>query len=39
MSVATTPFWLDSDYQSRSPLEGTLEVEACVIGAGVAGLS
>ena len=39
MSVATAPYWLDSAYEPRAPLHGELEVEACVIGAGVAGLS
>jgi gamma-glutamylputrescine oxidase len=33
------PFWLDEPYEPRPPLEGEVEVEACVIGAGVAGLS
>ncbi|MEA2419165.1 MAG: gamma-glutamylputrescine oxidase [Thermoleophilaceae bacterium] len=36
---ATTPFWLDEPYEARPPLGGDLEVEACVIGAGVGGLS
>jgi gamma-glutamylputrescine oxidase len=36
---ATTPYWLDEPYAARPPLEGDVEVEACVIGAGVAGLS
>jgi gamma-glutamylputrescine oxidase len=35
----TTPFWLDSPYEPRTPLEGDVEVEACVIGGGVGGLS
>lgn len=39
MSVRSIPFWLDEPYRPRPPLEGRLEVEACVIGAGVAGLS
>jgi len=38
-AAGTTPFWLDAAYEPRSPLEGDLEVEACVIGGGVAGLS
>jgi gamma-glutamylputrescine oxidase len=33
------PYWLDESYEPRPPLEGEVEVEACVIGAGVAGLS
>jgi gamma-glutamylputrescine oxidase len=33
------PFWLDEPYEPRPPLAGDVEVEACVIGAGVAGLS
>jgi gamma-glutamylputrescine oxidase len=33
------PYWLDEPYEARPPLIGDLEVEACVIGAGVAGLS
>jgi glycine/D-amino acid oxidase-like deaminating enzyme len=35
----TTPYWLDVPYTPRPALEGQLEVEACVIGGGVAGLS
>jgi gamma-glutamylputrescine oxidase len=35
----TTPFWLDEPYEPRAPLPGDVEVEACVIGAGVGGLS
>lgn len=35
----TTSFWLDEPYEPRPPLAGDAEVEACVIGAGVAGLS
>ena len=35
----TTPYWLDAPYEPRSPLSGEVEVEACVIGGGVAGLS
>jgi gamma-glutamylputrescine oxidase len=37
--AAGTPFWLDERYESRPPLDGRVEVETCVIGAGVAGLS
>jgi gamma-glutamylputrescine oxidase len=33
------PFWLDEPYEPRGGLAGDVEVEACVIGAGVAGLS
>ena len=35
---ATTPYWLDEPYEARPPLSGDVEVEACVIGAGVGGL-
>jgi glycine/D-amino acid oxidase-like deaminating enzyme len=37
--ASTTPYWLDSPYTARPPLDGDVEVEACVIGGGVAGLS
>jgi glycine/D-amino acid oxidase-like deaminating enzyme len=33
------PYWLDEPYDPRPPLTGEVEVEACVIGAGVGGLS
>jgi gamma-glutamylputrescine oxidase len=33
------PFWLDEPYDPRPPLTGKVDVEACVIGAGVAGLA
>jgi gamma-glutamylputrescine oxidase len=33
------PYWLDEPYEPRPPLTGDVEVEACVIGAGVGGLS
>jgi gamma-glutamylputrescine oxidase len=33
------PYWLDEPYTPRPPLTGDVEVEACVIGAGVGGLS
>jgi gamma-glutamylputrescine oxidase len=33
------PYWLDEPYEPRLPLDRDVEVEACVIGAGVAGLS
>ena len=39
MSAGTTPFWLDAPYEPRPPLDGDVEVEACVIGGGVGGLS
>jgi glycine/D-amino acid oxidase-like deaminating enzyme len=39
VTPATAPYWLDGPYEPRPPLEGDVEVEACVIGAGVAGLS
>ena len=35
----TTSFWLDEPYEPRPALAGDAEVEACVIGAGVGGLS
>jgi gamma-glutamylputrescine oxidase len=35
----SVPYWLDEPYDPRPPLTGDVEVEACVIGAGVAGLS
>jgi gamma-glutamylputrescine oxidase len=37
--VSTTPYWLDEPYDARPPLAGDIEVEACVIGGGVGGLS
>ena len=36
---ATTPFWLDAPYEPRAPLESVAEVDVCVIGGGVGGLS
>jgi glycine/D-amino acid oxidase-like deaminating enzyme len=39
VSVSAVPFWLDEPYRARPALEGTLEADVCVIGAGVAGLS
>jgi glycine/D-amino acid oxidase-like deaminating enzyme len=39
VTSGTAPFWLDSPYDPRPPLEGDVEVEVCVIGAGVCGLS
>ena len=35
----TTAYWLDEPYEPRPPLAGDVAVEACVIGAGVAGLA
>jgi gamma-glutamylputrescine oxidase len=35
----SVPYWLDEPYDPRPPLTGDIEVEACVVGAGVAGLS
>jgi gamma-glutamylputrescine oxidase len=39
VTAGTTPYWLDSPYEPRARLEGDVEVEACVVGGGVAGLS
>ena len=39
MTSGTTPYWLDAPYEPRAALEGDVEVEACVIGGGVGGLS
>src|SRR5829696_6723806 len=39
MTTATTPYWLDTPYEPRSALDGHIEIEACVIGGGVGGLS
>jgi gamma-glutamylputrescine oxidase len=39
MSSGTTPFWLDAPYEPRPALDRDIEVEACVIGGGVCGLS
>jgi gamma-glutamylputrescine oxidase len=36
---ATTPFWLDAPYEPRAALEGRAEVDVCVVGGGVGGLS
>lgn len=35
----TVPYWLDEPYEARPPLRGDVEVEACVIGGGVAGMA
>ena len=37
--MSTLAFWLDEPYEPRPPLRGEVEVEACVIGAGVGGLA
>jgi len=39
VTPATTPVWLDEPYEPCPPLRGDVDVEACVIGAGVGGLS
>ena len=39
MTEGTAPYWLDAPYEPRPPLTGEHEVDACVIGGGVAGLS
>jgi gamma-glutamylputrescine oxidase len=39
MSARTAPYWLDSPYEARPPLDADIAVDACVIGGGVAGLS
>ena len=36
---ATTPFWLDMAYEPRPALDADTEVDVCVIGGGVGGLS
>jgi gamma-glutamylputrescine oxidase len=37
--VDTVPYWLDYPYEPRPPLRRDIEVDACVIGGGVSGLS
>jgi gamma-glutamylputrescine oxidase len=37
--VSTLSYWLDEPYEPRPALAGDVEVEACVIGAGVGGLA
>ena len=32
-------YWLDEPYEARAPLDGDADVDACVVGGGVAGLS
>jgi glycine/D-amino acid oxidase-like deaminating enzyme len=39
VSSGSVPFWLDGPYQPRAGLQGDVEVDACVIGGGVGGLS
>jgi glycine/D-amino acid oxidase-like deaminating enzyme len=39
MTEGTTPYWLDAPYEARPALKGEHDVDACVIGGGVAGLS
>src|SRR5215210_2325834 len=39
VNAGTTPFWLDAPDEPRPALAGDVEVEACVIGGGVGGLS
>jgi gamma-glutamylputrescine oxidase len=36
---AWTPLWQDYSYDARSPLEVDLDVDVCVIGAGIGGIS
>jgi gamma-glutamylputrescine oxidase len=38
-AVDTVPYWLDYPYDPRPPLDRGIEVDACVIGGGVSGLS
>lgn len=38
MSSATA-YWLDEPYEARASLDGDADVDACVVGGGVAGLS
>ena len=37
--MSGTPYWLDEPYKARPPLAADIEVDACVIGGGVGGLS
>jgi gamma-glutamylputrescine oxidase len=39
MTVATASYWLDGPYAPRPRLTGSVEVDACVVGGGVAGLA
>ena len=34
-----TAYWLDEPYEARAPLDGDADVDACVVGGGVAGLA
>jgi gamma-glutamylputrescine oxidase len=36
---AWTPLWQDYDYRARGSLDGDLDVDVCVIGAGIGGIS
>jgi gamma-glutamylputrescine oxidase len=36
---STTPLWLDAPYEPRAALDGRADVDVCVIGGGVGGLS
>jgi gamma-glutamylputrescine oxidase len=36
---AWTPLWQDYDYRPRGSLDGDLDVDVCVIGAGIGGIS
>src|SRR4051812_50134122 len=36
---APTPLWLARPYEPRPPLEGGADVDVCVIGGGIGGLS
>jgi gamma-glutamylputrescine oxidase len=38
-SPATMPLWLDEPYEPRPPHEGRAEVDVCVVGGGIGGLS
>jgi gamma-glutamylputrescine oxidase len=35
----TNPYWLDSRYEPRPPLDGDIQTDVCVIGGGVGGLA
>lgn len=37
--AGTTPYWLDTPYEPRPPLESDEETDVCIVGGGVAGLS
>jgi gamma-glutamylputrescine oxidase len=38
-STGTTPYWLDAPYEPRPPLAERAEVDVCIVGAGIGGLS